>query len=77
MTHRGHVEQGKIVLDEPAELEEGASVVVEIVSKPSSEVSGSAEKRYERYRDVIGAISDMPADWSEKHDTYLRQQSRA
>lgn len=32
MTYRGHVEKGAIVLDEPAELPEGAEVTVEIAT---------------------------------------------
>lgn len=76
MTYRGRIEKGKVVLDEPVDLEEGTSVLVEIVQMPKDEptdVCYSAEKRLEHYKDVIGSVR-MPPDWSENHDKYLRQQ---
>jgi len=63
MTYRGHVENGVIVLDEPAELPEGASVRVEI----AEEQEGSTLA--ERLRDVIG-IGEGPPDLAEHHDHY-------
>jgi hypothetical protein len=33
MTYRGHVQNGRITLDEPAQLPEGAEVNVELVEK--------------------------------------------
>jgi hypothetical protein len=35
MTYRGHIKDGKITLDEPARLPEGAEVSVEILQKTS------------------------------------------
>ena len=52
MTYRGHVENGVIVLDEPAELPEGAPVRVELAEK------GSRPTLADRLRDVIG-IGDV------------------
>jgi hypothetical protein len=37
MSLEGHVENGQIVLDTPAELPQGAKVRVEVVTKPSPE----------------------------------------
>ncbi len=33
---------------------------------------GDKGSRLERYESLIGALDDMPADWSENHDKYLR-----
>ena len=63
MTYRGHVENGVIVLDEPAKLPEGALVRV------SLDDEGEGPTLAERLRDVIG-IGEGPPDLAEHHDHY-------
>ena len=72
MTYKGHVENGAVVLDEPGYLPDGALAMIEIaVAEPSSRDSASVSLA-EHYRCFIGAIDDLPEDWSENHDMYLR-----
>ncbi len=72
MTFRGHVENGVIVLDEPVTIADGVAVAVEVKILPSHETDKPEQSRIERYRPLIGALDNIPSDWSEKHDTYLR-----
>lgn len=69
MTYQGHIENGHVVLDEPAELPEGASVTVSIEFRQISEQTG--QTLAERYSDFIGAIDSLPPDAAENHDHYL------
>ena len=74
MTYRGHVEKGAIVLDEPAQLPDGALVTIQLAS---AQPGGSATRAFslaDHYRSFIGAVDDLPEDWSENHDKYLREQ---
>ncbi len=66
MTYRGHVKQGVIVLDPPAQLPEGAEVEV----RASEQISADATWA-EVLRDVIGQAEGLPADSSVNHDHYL------
>ncbi|MGD0387350.1 MAG: hypothetical protein ABSC42_00215 [Tepidisphaeraceae bacterium] len=66
MTYRGHVKQGVIVLDPPAQLPEGAEVEV----RPSGQISAEATWA-EVLHDVIGQAEGLPADSSVNHDHYL------
>jgi hypothetical protein len=72
MTYSAHVKNGVIVVDDNAELPEGASLRIEVISK--SETDGSVQQAptlYERLKPVIGAGKDLPADLSKNHDHYL------
>jgi hypothetical protein len=42
MTYRGHIQNGQIILDEPADLPEGTRVSVEPLAQSSATQSGSA-----------------------------------
>jgi hypothetical protein len=42
MTYRGHIQNGQIILDEPADLPEGTRVSVEPVFRSSATHTGSA-----------------------------------
>lgn len=66
MTYRGHVKNGFIVLEPPADLPEGTPVEVRPLSEPS-EIGTLAE----RYKDIIGIAEGLPVDSSRKHDNYL------
>lgn len=73
MTHRGHVRNGAIVLDEPINLPEGAAVIFDIATIEDAVGDQKTPTLAERLSAVIGKAEDMPADWSENHDAYLKQ----
>lgn len=64
MAYRGHVKNGVIVLDEPADLAEGTVVIVRLVSNESNTLG----KRLLKH---AGKAKDLPADASQNHDHYL------
>jgi hypothetical protein len=64
MTHRGHVKNGVIVLDSPAQLAEG----VEVEIRTADELPPTWA---EVFKEVIGQVKDLPADASVNHDHYL------
>ncbi len=64
MTYRGHVRNGLVVLDEPAELPEGAAVRVEL------DEAERGPTLADRLRDVIGIAKGLPPDLAEQHDHY-------
>ena len=51
MTYRGHIENGRIVLDEPAELPEGSRVTVHV--EPRSQAGALPPGRL---RDLFGSV---------------------
>ena len=63
MVYRGHVENGVVVLDEPAELPEGAIVRVALAGEEAGPTLA------DKLRDVIGTI-DGPPDLARNHDHY-------
>jgi len=74
MTYRGHVEDGKVVLDDGVDLPNGTPVEV----RPLKARRPAAKKRrkqlptlYERLAPFAGVIKDMPADSSTNLDHYL------
>ena len=73
MTVLGHIENGVIVLDEPAELPNGVKVRVELLT--SVEAAGAPQSRpgtpFEHYQAIIGAIDDLPKDFAAQHDFYI------
>jgi len=75
MTYKGHVENGKVVFDEPAPLAEGTRVRIEVTREVSEiESSEKAPSLAERLASVIGTAEGLPEDWSENHDRYLREE---
>jgi hypothetical protein len=69
MTLEGHVENGQIVLDEPARLPEGSKVRVEVlVSPPAAPEKASL---YDRLKPFVGILDDLPEDAALNHDHYL------
>jgi hypothetical protein len=71
MTYRGHIQNGTVVLDEPAALPDG--VEVEIVICPEKTVSRDAAPRtlHERLKPFIGIANGLPSDASKNLDHYL------
>jgi len=66
VTYSGHVRNGVIVLDTPAQLPEGSQVEISPAEQAASEPTWA-----EVFRDVIGQARDLPADSSLNHDHYL------
>lgn len=75
MTCTGHIEAGRVVLDEPAHIPEGARVRIEVLSVPAEKSEpGQAPILAELLASVIGKADQVPADWSENHDRYVREE---
>ena len=70
MTLLGHVRNGRIELDQPLSLPEGAKVQVEVLaSGEQTDVTG--QTLGEKLLKYAGRITDAPADLAEQHDHYL------
>jgi hypothetical protein len=65
MVYRGHIQNGLVVIDDQVSLPEGTIVMVEPVSTEKGQSLAT------RFQDVIGSISDLPADMAENHDRYI------
>ncbi len=63
MTYRGRIEKGTIVLDEPTQLPEGASVTIKVTALEPQGI-GTLMK-------YAGCIKDLPPDASVNMDHYL------
>lgn len=81
MTCRGRVQDGVVVPEAGTILPEGAEVRIDVTS-PAGSTAGnevasgdgagdSIPSMYNRYKNVIGAIKDLPADASERVDELL------
>jgi len=66
MKYKGRVENGVIVLDDPASLAEGAEVRVEVASGEEQ-----APTLAERLASIIGTVDGLPEDAAVNHDHYL------
>ena len=85
MLLEGHVENGHIVLDEPANLPEGTKVRVEVISSLEAiarrvEAARNAPETNrtlaERLASVIGTAADLPTDLAQRHDDYIHGADR-
>jgi len=65
MMYRGHVQGGKVIFDEQVTLPEGTIVRIEPIRGASTRTLA------ERFRDVIGSVSDLPEDMAKNHDHYI------
>jgi len=65
MTYRGHVRNGVVVLDVAVDLPEGVAVDVIPVADAVQETIA------DRLRDLIGCVTELPADMAANHDEYL------
>jgi len=71
MVYKGHYRNGVVVLDEPADLQEGAEVYVGSANPLSVETTSEKPRTLaERLKHVIGGVKDMPSDLAEHHDHY-------
>jgi len=66
MVYRGHFRNGVIQFDEPVGLADGTEVEVIPVEGPEQ-----SPTLYERFKDFIGVVDDLPADAADQHDHYL------
>ncbi len=65
MVYRGRVKNGKIMLDEPVRLPEGAEASVEVRD------NGQAEPTlWDKLRGIAGTV-EGPEDWARNHDHYI------
>ncbi|MCY2950525.1 MAG: hypothetical protein NTU53_00920 [Planctomycetota bacterium] len=71
MAYAGHVENGAIVLDEPADLPDGAVVKIELVSKCVADGEDTGPSFTQRFAEVLGKTQSLPEDAAENHDHYL------
>ncbi len=69
MVYKGHVKNGMVVLDEPADIQEGAPVLIEVVDKRATH--GGRRSLAERMSNIIGKAQNLPEDAAEHHDEYL------
>jgi len=71
MTYRGHVTNGVVVLDEPADIEDGTVVRVEPVRKQARARQKRVPTLYEQMKPFIGVLKGLPPDLARNHDHYL------
>lgn len=72
MVYRGYVRNGKIELDEAAQLPEGAEVEVLVRDAlVGPEGDEAIPTLYGQLEDLIGTVPDLPEDFSINHDHYL------
>lgn len=76
MEYRGHVKDGKIVLDRRVVLEEGTEVSVRPIEQPTASPGGGRKRKQgqtllERLGSVVGKAEGLPSDLAENHDHYL------
>ena len=74
MVYRGRIENGVVVLEGPHAPPEGSPVSVRLLKGGAS---GTVRKPnrpktvYERLRNIVGIVKDLPPDLSINHDHYL------
>lgn len=71
MVYRGHVRNGKIELDQAVSLPEGAEVEVALPSENELDDEEQGPTLYDRMKDFIGVVDDLPPDASINVDHYL------
>lgn len=80
MTYKGHIENGKVVFDEPSTLADGTVVRIEVLTGTEAAIIHEESDEHETLADVlaplIGILEGFPEDWSENHDKYLREEYR-
>lgn len=69
MVYRGRIRNGKIELDEDVTLPDGAAV--EVVVRADEVDQDDGPTLYERLKDFIGSVDDLPPDASVNIDHYL------
>jgi hypothetical protein len=67
MSHTGQVQNGVVVLDNPAALPDGTPVKVEAIES----IAAPKRSLLERLGDVVGKAEGLPADASQNVEHYL------
>ena len=70
MTLLGYIRNGRIELDQPLSLPEGAKVQIEILDGVNQN-EASGQTLGEKLLNYAGRITDAPSDLAEQHDHYL------
>ena len=74
MSFEGHIENGVAVFDVPVSLPDGLKVrIVPVADAPAE--NANRKTLAERFKNIIGAVDDLPADMAENHDKYLHGES--
>lgn len=68
MTFRGHIQNGQVVLDEPANLADGTPVTISPTATPSSKPE-DIRALWDGLLKLAGTV-DGPSDLAENHDHY-------
>lgn len=75
MIYHGHVQDGRIVLDGPVSLPEGAEVSVQLHDSSRESTSSTAGAIPETLQEVLiryaGTAVELPPDAARNHDHYL------
>ncbi len=71
MTYKGHIENGAVVFDEPAELPDGALVRIDVLAMASASREEAVPSLAESLAPFIGKAVGLPEDAAENHDHYL------
>jgi hypothetical protein len=69
MTLKGHIRNGQIILDEPANLADGTPVRVE-VETPSAPAD-TTRSVWDDLLELAGTAEGLPSDFAENHDHYI------
>lgn len=78
MTYRGHVEGGRVVIDDAVHLPEGVEVRVDLlVPAPTPPPNGGTASLFDRLKSVIGSVEGLPPDLARNHDHYLHHQPKS
>lgn len=85
MTYRGRVQNGVVVPEAGAVLPEGAEVRIDVqasadaldaaVDSNGAAPNSAPNSMVERYRNVVGVLSNLPEDASERVDEFLYKSS--
>lgn len=84
MTFRGRVHNGIVVPEAGANLPEGAEVRIDVAVSPTSSGDLTVQddgaqpiaSMYDRYKSIIGAVTDLPEDFAANHDHYIHGQPK-
>lgn len=74
MTYRGRVKNGVVVIEKQVRLPEGMAVSIRPLKgpvRPQAKPRKRNKTVFERLKNVVGIIKDLPPDFSENHDHYL------
>jgi hypothetical protein len=73
MTYKGKVKDGVVVVDEPANLPEGAEVRIELTSSGSDEpvLDENGQTLGQKLMKFAGTVKGMPSDMARNHDHYI------